>query len=410
MDTGHAFYASNAASQGSDLYHELGGMDACRRLAVAFYAHVEHDPVLRPLYPPTLKGCPIKTLAAFFIQFFGGPHEYTQRRWSLSLYEAHLRFAIGQKERDAWLNNMAQTIDEVKIEEPARSALHWFFAHASTFLINQPPEAMNPSLHSLQCLIGNQSELETSSIQQEIAQRWQTQQTLEKMVAAVRQENTDAVLALIESPVVQVFFARDRAAFLSFLAILSCTNQSALLNYVHQVLVSDPGLVQERYGSGGTLLHEVAGGGNPFIVELLLHLGADPNASDQLGHTPLYFVGNALHGAYGADVVRILAQSGANLNAQERLKLCTPLHMAARRGNVQVAAALLDWGADREVRDKLGDTPLHRAVKCGKTEMVAFLLSRGADAHARGRGGLTPRQAARGNTMKHLLLYGTMDQ
>ncbi|GLV60585.1 hypothetical protein KDH_74040 [Dictyobacter sp. S3.2.2.5] len=76
--------------------------------------------------------------------------------------------------------------------------------------------------------------------------------------------------------------------------------------------------------------------------------------------------------------------------------------MAARRGNVQVAQALLDCGAAIEVRDKQGDTPLQRAVKCGKTEMVSFLLSRGADANARGKGGLSPWQVARGSAMKQL--------
>ena len=403
MDPESVFPASTAASQGVDLYHALGGMDTCRELSAAFYAHVEHDPVLRPLYPPTLKGCPIETLAAFLIQFFGGPCEYAQRRWSLSLREAHLRFAIGQKEREAWLTTMFQAVDEVNIKEPTRSALRWFFAQSSAFFINQPPEAANASPSILERPIGHQNEPETSRIHQDIAQRWQAQRMLEEMIAAVRQGNADAVLALLESPVVQASFTRDRAAFLSFLVILSGSSQRALLDYVRQTLVAIPELVQERYTYDRTLLHEVAGQGGLSIVELLLHLGADPNARDQLGHTPLYFVGNASHGANGADVVRVLAQSGANVNAQERLKHCTALHMAARRGNVPVAEALLDCGADGEARDKLEDTPLHRAVKCGKTEMVAFLLSRGADVHAEGKRGLTPWQVARGASMKHLL-------
>ena len=226
---------------------------------------------------------------------------------------------------------------------------------------------------------------------------------LEEMIAAVRQGNADAVLALLESPIIQAYFSRDRAAFLSFLVILSSSSQHALLDYVCQTLVSNPVLVQERYTSDRTLLHEVAGQGSLLIVEFLLHLGADPNARDQWGHTPLYFVGNASHGSNGADVVHVLAQSGANVNAQERLKHCTALHMAARRGNVPVAEALLDCGADIEMRDKLGDTPLHRAVKCGKTDMVAFLLSRGADVHAEGKRGMTPLQVARGASMKQLL-------
>src|SRR6266487_5722964 len=386
-----------------DLYHALGGRDTCRRLSVAFYAHVEHDPVLRPLYPPTLKGCPIEALAAFFIQFFGGPCEYAPRRWSLSLREAHLRFAIGHRERDAWLTNMFQAIDEVEIKEPMRSTLRWFFAQSSAYLINQPPDATNEFPSLLEHPIGGQDEQEPSRMHQAIAEQWQEQRMLEEMVAAVRQGNAAAVLAVIESPVVQAAFTRDCAAFLSSLAILSSSNQQALLYYVRQTLLKSPELVQERYTYDRTLLHEVAGQGSLTIVELLLHLGADPNARDQWGHTPLYFVGNASHEAHGADVVRVLVQGGANVNAQERLKHCTPLHMAARRGNVLVAQALLDGGADLEARDTLGETPLRRAVNCGKVEMVAFLLSRGADVHTKGKSGLTPWQVARGAAMKQLL-------
>jgi hemoglobin len=71
------------------LYHALGGRGGCHQLTVAFYAHVEHDPVLRPLYPPILSGCPIKALAAFLTQFLGGPCDYAERRWWLSLREVH---------------------------------------------------------------------------------------------------------------------------------------------------------------------------------------------------------------------------------------------------------------------------------------------------------------------------------
>src|SRR2546430_8388219 len=377
MDPESVFPASTAASQGVDLYHALGGMDTCRELSEAFYAHVEHDPVLRPLYPPTLKGCPIEALAAFFIQFFGGPCEYAPRRWSLSLRETHLRFKIGHKEREAWFTAMDQAIEEVEISEPVRSALRWFFAQSSAFFINQPPEAANESPSFLEHPIGNQNVQERSCIHQDIAERWQAQRMLEEMVAAVRQGNAPAVLAVVESPVMQATFTRDRAAFLSFLAILSSSNQRALLDFVRQTLLTTPELVQERYTYDRTLLHEVAGQGNLAMVELLLHLGADPNSRDQWGHNPLYFVANAAHGAHGADVVRVLVQGGANVNAQERLKHCTALHMAARRGNVLVAQALLDGGADLEARDTLGETPLRRAVNCGKVDMVAFLLSRG---------------------------------
>jgi hypothetical protein len=77
--------------------------------------------------------------------------------------------------------------------------------------------------------------------------------------------------------------------------------------------------------------------------------------------------------------------------------------MAARRGNVDVARALLDCGADIEARDTLGETPLRRSVNCDKTEVAALLLSRGADRHSIGSKGLTPLLAARTTAMKRLL-------
>src|SRR5260370_7660128 len=122
-----------------------------------------------------------------------------------------------------------------------------------------------------------------------------------------------------ERPVVQASFTRDRAAFLSFLVILSGSSQRALLDYVRQTLVANPLLVQERYTYDRTLLHEVAGQGSLPIVELLLHLWPHPNASDQLRHTPLYFLANAPHGANAADAFRALAHGAAHANPQQRL-------------------------------------------------------------------------------------------
>jgi truncated hemoglobin YjbI len=400
MDAEPASPASTADSQRIDMYHAVGGRDVCERLAVAFYTHVEREPLLRVLYPRHLN-CPIHALTAFFIEFFGGPGEYV-RWWSLSLRESHLRFAIGPQEREAWLAAMFQAIDDVNFEEPTASALRWFFADASTSLINQQSDALDESPRLEEQPTTDHKAMEIAPIRQEIAQRWQAQLLLDDTIATFRQKHSDKVLTLLASPVLQAHFSRDRAAFLSVLALLSSSAQQTLLDYVHQRLVSDPGLARERYPAGRTLLHEVAGQGSLSIVQLLLRLGADPNAADQLGQTPLYRVGNGPTEANGAEVVRVLAEKGADVNARERLKHCAPLHMAARRGNVPVAEALLECGADREARDKLGDTPLHRAVKCGKAEMVAFLLACGASIHSRGKDGMTPAQVARGPRMKYL--------
>jgi hemoglobin len=104
---------------------------------MAFYARVDRDPLLRPLFPGTTLTCAIEEFAAFLAQFLGGPAEDMQRRWWLSLRESHLRFRIGQRERDAWIANMSSALDDVQIEEPTRGRLLGFFERSSAHVMNQ---------------------------------------------------------------------------------------------------------------------------------------------------------------------------------------------------------------------------------------------------------------------------------
>ena len=76
-------------------------------------------------------------------------------------------------------------------------------------------------------------------------------------------------------------------------------------------------------------------------------------------------------------VVRtLLKRNPASVNVIHGVKRCTALHMAARRVNVDVIAALLDGGADIEARDSAGETPLRRAVNCNKVWAAKLLLER----------------------------------
>ena len=97
---------------------------------------------LRPLFPGRTFTCAIEEFAAFLIQFLGGPSEATQRRHWLSLRDSHRRFPIGPQEREAWLHQMAMALDDVPLEPAVRRALQVFFARSSAYLVNH--EAVPP--------------------------------------------------------------------------------------------------------------------------------------------------------------------------------------------------------------------------------------------------------------------------
>jgi ankyrin repeat protein len=60
--------------------------------------------------------------------------------------------------------------------------------------------------------------------------------------------------------------------------------------------------------------------------------------------------------------------------------LYTPLHWAARKGNLDVVKLLLENGANPNAVDNSKNTPLHKAAGNGPTEVARLLLDSGADA------------------------------
>jgi hemoglobin len=118
------------------LYEQIGGDPTFRRLVDAFYARIEKDPLLRPIFPADLsEGKENQFL--FLAQYWGGPARYEAQRGHPRLRMRHAPFAIGPAERDAWFANMIAAIDEVGIPEPARTQLVEYFDRAATFMINR---------------------------------------------------------------------------------------------------------------------------------------------------------------------------------------------------------------------------------------------------------------------------------
>ncbi|MDE2842781.1 MAG: ankyrin repeat domain-containing protein [Chloroflexota bacterium] len=77
----------------------------------------------------------------------------------------------------------------------------------------------------------------------------------------------------------------------------------------------------------------------------------------------------------------------------------TPLMLVAKAGEQETAFRLLDWGADQDLRDRLGLSALHHAAAGGHAAVIGVLMESGADPDQPDHYGRTPLHlaAARGH-------------
>lgn len=175
------------------------------------------------------------------------------------------------------------------------------------------------------------------------------------------------------------------------------------ISEVGLLVAGKPGVVHERNVVGWTLLHHLMFDGRNNIVgiaALLLEGGADPNAKDSEGNTPLHFAGYRMRQEPLPDqdylgVIKVLLSHKADVTIRNRVG-ATALHLwTVRRADVAAVGLLIDQGADVNARATVqGWTPLHGAVAVGRIDLVEFLLEKGADLTLTDNDGLTPLAVA----------------
>ncbi len=117
------------------VYEAVGGMAFFTALVERFYRRVEHDIMLRPLYPDDLRPS-AEHLALFLAQYWGGPTTYSEARGHPRLRMRHAPFSIGQRERDRWMAAMTAAIDEAGVSPELRQRLVDYFTMAADHMIN----------------------------------------------------------------------------------------------------------------------------------------------------------------------------------------------------------------------------------------------------------------------------------
>jgi hemoglobin len=142
-NTGHSENSAQPAGTRPQLsfYEAVGGEETFTKLVTRFYAEVESDPILRAVYPSKDLGPATEHLRLFLMQYWGGPDTYNQLRGHPRLRMRHVRFSIGEAERDAWLRHMRTALDEIALEPALDDQLWHYLVMAAHSLVNRAPES-----------------------------------------------------------------------------------------------------------------------------------------------------------------------------------------------------------------------------------------------------------------------------
>jgi ankyrin repeat protein len=164
--------------------------------------------------------------------------------------------------------------------------------------------------------------------------------------------------------------------------------QKGNLKKVEAYLLENPELLNVGdLQEGRTPLHWAALGGSAEVASFLISKGAQIQARDKDGQTPIHLV-------ITEEIARMLIKRGGDVTSKDNYGRM-PLHYAAYYGREKMIDFFLASGSLINALDEEANTPLLWALNNGQKAAAVLLIEKGANVSAAAKDGTTPLKVAK---------------
>jgi ankyrin repeat protein len=167
-----------------------------------------------------------------------------------------------------------------------------------------------------------------------------------------------------------------------------------------KLLIENGADINAKDNQGNSPIHGAIENNEIHILRLLIEKGADINAKNNLGQSPLHLAVELDN----FNCAQVLILSRVDINAQNNLGQ-SPLHLAVELENFNYVQVLILNRANINALDANRNSPIHIAIKNGNIEIMEYLIISRADLTIRNADGLTPFEIALQNENIEIMRY-----
>jgi len=221
----------------------------------------------------------------------------------------------------------------------------------------------------------------------------EAKEKLENMGITYNEETFFANVVAVKAEIVQLFLQAGMAPDVKEAdktALIEASRRAYTDIALHLINAGADVNAKDNYGTTPLIFAAISG--STEIMAALIDKGADVNAKDYMGRTALIEVFNS-ENEHTAEIIQTLIEAGADVNAKADFGN-TAFIIAA---NTQYAKAFIDAGADVNAKNDEGKTALMRAIAYSNVQAVQILIEAGADVNAKDNYGVSCLVRAKDN-------------